>query len=279
MNHSPDSGSLAYSLRLVTVPTIWTIFLFGIAGCTTTRAVTPWLRIHERAPFELMAESGRGPHGHRAWVDRKVDGRWVPVSEADPVGFSFANDTRAVAGNVLLTRDGRTLPLPCPHTGRIGDGSRAAPGGGLVCVVSRGAFDHDIAPEDRETVTVTHLTDDGAERARLRAGVPIKRPAGAPPLSIDIDTSFVGFLGDELVFAVLVIRERESWATEEWKQADAWALTAGGNWRKLGTLHFQVSSAWQLHVAACWASALGLPINAGHYPQDTDSRPRWSSCN
>ncbi len=258
-------------------PTIWTLVLFAVAGCTTTRAVAPWLRIHEHAPFELIAESGGGAHGHRAWVERKVDGRWVQVANTTAAGFSFASDTRAVVGEVLLTRDGRDLPLACPHTGRIGDGPRAAPGGGLVCVVSRGAFDEG-APEELETVTVTRLNDDGAERGRLHAAAPVKRPAGASPASIDIDTNFVGFLGGELVFAVLVSREHESWASGEWKLADGWALSHDGRWRKIGSMRFQAGSTWRIHSAACWSRALGLAIDPGRYRQDAYARPNWSVC-
>src|SRR5439155_6677791 len=248
------------------------LLLATLTGCTTTRALTPWLRIPEHAPFELLAGSGRGPHGHRAWVDRRLDGRWVEVPDADAVGFGFAGGARAVVGDLLLTRDGRTLPLGCPHTGRIGDGPRVGPRGGLVCVVVRGAFEHDVAPEELETVTVIRFDDDGVERARLRVAAPVERPRGAPPLSIDVDTSFVGFLGDELVFAVLTSFEHESWATEEPKRADAFALAGDGRWRKLGSLRFRAGEIWQLHAAACWADELRLPIDAGRHPQNADGR-------
>jgi hypothetical protein len=107
------------------------------------------------------------------WVERRVDGRWTPVPGADATGFSFANDTRTVIGNLLLTTDGRTWTLLCPRPHRIGDGLRAVPDGGLVCVTTAGPVDRDGAPQNREIVTATFLDDDGAERARLRAGPPI----------------------------------------------------------------------------------------------------------
>jgi hypothetical protein len=254
------------------------LLALGAAGCTMTRALAPWLRIHEHTPFELLAEAGSGPHGHWAWVDRKVGGRWVVVPEADAIGFSFSKNTRVVVGNILLTQDGRTIPLPCPHTGRIGDGLRAAPNGGLVCVTVRGAFENDVAKEELETVSVIRFDDDGIERGRSRVSAPLKRPLDASPLSIDIDTSFVGFLGDELVFAVLNSWEHESWATEEWKHADAWALTIDGHWRKLGPMRFQVGDIWRIHAAACWSAALGLAIDTGRHPQGANGRPHWSSC-
>lgn len=250
--------------------TIALVFSLGsvATGCTTSRTLTPWLRTYSRTPFTLFAESGNSSQHGDAWIERRIGGRWIVSRDFPAEGFGFANDTRAVLGNALLTDGGQTMQLACDGRG-IGNGLRATPRGELLCIEVRDFFESDVAPADRETVRVVRYDNAGIVLSERQVPLPIRRPEGAPPLSLSIDTGVVGFLGDQIVFSVLESRQAESWASDEWKRCDAYALSPAGQWHLLGTMRFQAGAIWMIHSAPHWRAALGMPIEAGAYARGT----------
>ena len=237
------------------------VVALGLSGCTSSRALTPWLRTYAYRPFELIAESGSHARGD-AWVERRIGTRWVTSRDLGVSGFAFAHGERVVLGNQLLTRDGRTVPLACDGRG-IGNGLRVNPRDELLCVEVRTWLDREVPAEQRETARIVRYDIDGGVRGEQVVPLPIPRPADAPPMALSIDTGVVGFVGDSLVFSVLVSREHESWASDVVKEATAHALDASGRWRVLGTMRFRVGDIWMIHSAARWSEALGIRIEPG----------------
>ena len=104
-----------------------------LAGCTTTRYVTPWLRTTVTAHPTFMAESGSGS-GNELVVQRRVDGKWIEMPGASELAFAFAHGTRVLLKDTVVREDGSSVKLDCPgdirgtrgpvERGRGNDGAR-----------------------------------------------------------------------------------------------------------------------------------------------------------
>jgi hypothetical protein len=241
----------------------WAVLL---AGCGTfTREVTPWLRTTREVPFRLMAESGGAGGYDTSRVERKEGDRWVELRDAGDKAFAFAGGSRVVLDGKLVRPSGPPVQLPC-------DGElRGTPDGGeLVCVQ---VFDRTSRTGAPETVLVTRIDREGREIGRRQVAVPVKVPAGEPPLGVQVSTDLLGFLPDGLVFAVLWTGANESFANDAVKQPRAFLLRANDRWQELGSLRIGVGQLWALHFPRLWNEANGWSIDLGRILQDSRGEP------
>ena len=257
-----------YHWKKLTAGATWwlaCITLVGAGGCMHNRAVTPWLRTQRSVPFRLFAESGGHSRPDKVKVERREGGTWVELDEDDDLALAFAGGTRAVVGHRLYRESGPPVTLPC-------DGElRATPDGAeLVCVEIFGRFSRNGPPQ---TIRVARFDRDGAVAGRRDVRFPVEVPKDEPALGQDVTNSFLGFLPDGLVFSVLLVAPRESFANDTRKQLRAFLLRADDTWSELGTLDVGVGELWKLHFSRPWREALGLPISDGERLHDSRGEP------
>lgn len=84
------------------------------SGCSSTRYVTPWLRVTVYKPFELIAESG-GPKPTYV-VEQRLEHGWTEISDS-PFALGLLGGKKAVydrvGGYVLTDEAGTSVVLPC----------------------------------------------------------------------------------------------------------------------------------------------------------------------
>ncbi|MEO8877885.1 MAG: hypothetical protein ABI461_19985, partial [Polyangiaceae bacterium] len=229
---------------------------------------------------EIIAESGNNRSGNWLRVRRKIDGEWQPVPVQTDYAFPLAKGTRAVLDGRLLTEDGRTFPLYCD------DGDplrlRASPDGKhLVCVQrdirkpseEDGATTESVSASANAVIAIVTRNLNGVKESERRVVPPVLKPADAPVLSMDIDTSFLGFIPAGLVFAVEVIDYVHPQPTGTPHVCTAYVLGADDSWRKLGSLSYQDSDAWKCNFPWPWKEALGYEITMGAYATMTNGEP------
>src|SRR4051812_47390110 len=88
-----------------------------VGGCiTSTREITPWMRVRATDHFErgFIAESGGSGPYTTAVVEQRTPAGWTALTGVDDyAGFGFAGGTRAVVGDVLYAADRAPKKLAC----------------------------------------------------------------------------------------------------------------------------------------------------------------------
>jgi hypothetical protein len=140
------------------------LLLLLLAGCTTTRYVTPWLRTTVHEPFVIIAESG-GPK-RTSMTEIDVRGSWRIVSHQSQA-LALPDDDRAIfvsdAGLALAEDTGETTPLDCPGHVRV-DSDRKR----IVCL----AFESWVSVAiDDVAVSITTIDYRTGKRSRRTSTV------------------------------------------------------------------------------------------------------------
>jgi hypothetical protein len=230
---------------------VTTLVAVLLAGCTTTRYVTPWLRTTVTAHPTVIAESGSGSTDALV-VERRVDGKWVAIPEASDLAFAFAHGTRVLLKDTVVREDGSTVKLDCP-----GDIRGTRDGMHVLCASASDA------PGTTPATLRVDLFDADGNAVRTRAPttpfVLPRKPIEGPDVSYDL----IGFVPEGIVFSVFMTDSHDSFALGLVKHSTAWLLRPDDTWRKLGTLAFSTSEFWKLHRAEPWNDQNHWTIDPG----------------
>ncbi len=247
-----------------------------LAGCTTSRALTPWMRISATTRFDRQGYLVDDGHAYL-----KVRGRWVERRDGEPAsGFGFDGGRRAVLGSVVWDEHGPLRGLDCDPKKIF-----ATPDDGeLLCVeVSQPRWapqQADYAPfmlpvEAPDMVRVTRYDRDGRRLERRALPLPVQ-VGKREPFGPENAAGFLGFRDGGLVFSIEHIDWRhQSFAAEAPIDCDGWLLRSDGSWRRLGTLHTFAGSLWECNFPSPWNARLGMRIAYGRRAQDANGIPRW----
>lgn len=249
-------------------------FALLLAGCTTSRALTPWMTVSATTRFDrqgYLVDDGR--------VYLKVGGRWLEQRDAGSAGFGFDGGRRAVVGSLVWDEHGPLRALDCDARKIFATPDDRE----LLCVevsVPRWVprqpdYARFMLPvEAPDMIRVTRYDRDGRRLDRRTLAAPVqvgKREPFGPENVIE----FLGFRDGGLVFSIQHIDwRRQSFAAEAPIDCDGWLLGSDGSWQRLGTLHTFAGSLWECNFPSPWNERLGLRIAYGRRVQDAHGTPR-----
>lgn len=241
---------------------VW-LGMLVLSGCTYRRQLTPWLRSYRHVPLRFMAESGgNGPYD-TSRTERKIAGRWVEIPGSGDDAFAFADQRRAVVGNVLFSEEGELRHIPCAGV------LRAPPSGdALLCIGREQGW-------RKPTVAKIWWYDIDGKLTRHQRVLAPKQQAADAKFGDQLSFDFLGFAPEGLLFTTLETRDGESFASDRMKYCEAHQLHTDEHWSVRGRLHFRVARLWRCHSSREWRRFQGLQVHSGHYAQDARGLPDW----